>query len=598
MVVIRTPPDNVAFSIALAFVFLSNVLHPVVSVLLVKVKAYRAWRQIQQKEVVEVTRYNLVAEFLGDRGKWDIARFVAFLSAAFSMSAVGLELSMDLAMRTDGPVDLLNRPPPVVFRESNSTLVGGNSTDWIVQTALYGILEGGTLGNFKGSLKNGEASATYRVGDGVMSGLIYGNTLFASWSTEAFSESTTLFYDQNDGTAIVKGMECSKPLRTGNVYLQGTSESWGVATECESGPTLANISNSNTTSAGPPTILLNSSTGNMHLLVEESSSYPSFLYSVWKPHENEAAKPVPTTELQHLFHIATTVRLAEAVVTAVANGIENGGGCVDLLSQFSVLNRTYNLMGRERILPFGERPGNTSRAVASLDQVEPVVAGVTISTFGTFCGVFILLVTVGAFAGCTWYHSHSILDVYDRDQLIRAVATPNSSGEFVGGMVKPAALRIFVRSVADRGISIVINDDGKHRGLDGIRGRCSCMCIKKVEEAVAAECGESTHHSMGGTLPPGSREISIDGVRPILEETAVRQRLPGTPRLRKSVLLQLIASPLPSPVEMRGRSPLPIDVLNADDSICRSQSREAHVEAQINPPEAEELPLSVSRRKQ
>lgn len=598
MVVIRTPPDNVAFSIALAFVFLSNVLHPVVTVLLVKVKAYKSWRQVQKEEVVEVTRYNLVAELLGDRGRWDIARIVAFLSAAFSMSAVGLELSMDLAMRTDGPVDLLNRPPPVVFREPNSTLVGGNKTDWIVQAALYVVPEVGTLGNFKGSIENGEASATYRVGNGVMSGLIHGNTLFASWSTEPLSKSTTLFYDQDDGTAMVEGMECSKPLRTGNVYLEGTSEKWGVATECESGPTLANTSNNNTALSGPPTILLNSSTGTMHLLVEESSSYPSFLYSVWKPDENDAT--TPTTELKHVFFIATTVRLAEAVVTAIANGIENGGGCVDLLSQFSVLNRTYDLGGRERVSPFGEHPGNSSQAVASLDQVEPVVAGVTINTFGTLCAGFILLVTVGAFAGCTWYHSHKVLDVYDRDQLIRAVVTPNS-GEAVGGMVKPAALRIFVRRVADRGLSIVISDDGKHRGFDGVRDRCSCMCNKVVEEAVAPAWGDSTRHSIGSTLPPGSREISIDGVRPVVEETVVPQRVARTPRSHRPVLVELIASPLPSPVEIHGRPPVcTIDVLNADDSLYGSQSQEAQarVQAQVNPPQVDVLPLRVSRRKQ
>ena len=51
--------------------------------------------------------------------------------SAFHVSTWGLELSLDLAVRTDGPVDLMNRPPPVVS-SGNPDDVGSNF-DWIVQ---------------------------------------------------------------------------------------------------------------------------------------------------------------------------------------------------------------------------------------------------------------------------------------------------------------------------------------------------------------------------------------------------------------------------------------------------------------------------------
>lgn len=54
--------------------------------------------------------------------------------AAFHVSTWGLELSLDLAVITDGPVDLLNRPPPVV--SSGDPDAVGMAIDWVVQVTL------------------------------------------------------------------------------------------------------------------------------------------------------------------------------------------------------------------------------------------------------------------------------------------------------------------------------------------------------------------------------------------------------------------------------------------------------------------------------
>lgn len=48
----------------------------------------------------------------------------------FQISILGLELSLDLTVRTDGPVDLMNRPPPIVFIDNADS---GVNLDWIVQ---------------------------------------------------------------------------------------------------------------------------------------------------------------------------------------------------------------------------------------------------------------------------------------------------------------------------------------------------------------------------------------------------------------------------------------------------------------------------------
>ncbi|CAN0249466.1 unnamed protein product, partial [Hapterophycus canaliculatus] len=336
--VIPTSSDNVAFSIALSVLLLSVVLHPIVRYCFHRVRADIAWKSIEKQKPIEVTKYNFFSEALGDRGSWDTARVVTFMLAAFHVSTWGLELSLDLALRTDGPVDLLNRPPPIIFRTQLMD-PAHNLSDWIVLRNENPIQEGGSLENFRGTLVDGNATTSYRVDDGI----VLGNTVFASWSPESSRVASGLFYDVDNGQAMVSEIGCSTLSRKGALYVSAEeSNKWGDVIECESGPKLANASLADR--ASPPVILLNSTEGVVHLVVEEESSYPSFLYSVWMPGEETSE----VSRLIHVFYISSTTRLVEAIISGIANGVLTGGGCVDMLTKFSVENATYSLDGATR----------------------------------------------------------------------------------------------------------------------------------------------------------------------------------------------------------------------------------------------------------
>lgn len=545
--VIPTQADNVAFNIALGVLLLSVVLHPIVRGCFHRIRADMAWRKVKKEEAVEVTKYNLFSETLGDRGRWDTARFVTFLLAGFHVATWGLELSLDLALRTDGPVDLLNRPPPVSFLPLQVVLDNPQfrSTDWLVLGIKGELLDEGALGNFRGTWDDGNATASYRVG----SEIIRGNTLSSWWSGESVRLVPGLFYDVNhgQGRAMVRGTSCSTTsFRTANVYVSeepGHEVEWGTVTECESGPVLVNTSTTAVEAIqSPPVILLNKTGGDFHLIVEESSSYPSFLYSVWTP--VEVAEMNGSVELSHVFYVASTTRLAEAIVSGVVNGATNGGYCVDLLSKFSVTNATYGAATNSRVAPFGERPFASS--VETLDIVEPIVAGVQVNEVGLVCGVLLFVVTtvamIGAVVGCLCWRSHRPLDVYNRDQLIRAVSMP--SGEGADG--KPAALKIYVRQEKNnKAFSIVISDDGVYRGFNGLRKRLSSLISAERGQRSGSVDSASTHGvSRSGSVPAGSRALSFTGVRPALVELNVQA--PDDPgSLGPSRILELVASPVP-----------------------------------------------------
>lgn len=558
-IVLTTPPDNVALSIALGIIFLTTVVEPVVKMCFHRVRAERAWRTIEKQEPVEVTKYPVVSEALGDRGRWDAARLVTYLLFGFHIATTALELSLDLAVRKDGPVDLLNRPPPVVLRTELFD-PEHNLTDWRIalEANRNDLKEEGTLGNFKGSLEDGTASNTYRIDNKI----VRGKTLFASWSTEFALASPGLFYNRNEGRAFVDAIACTARLRTASVYVvrdgsdSPDEEKWGVATECESGP--MPVSSTAEDIANPPAIIMSSSGGEAHyVIVEEDSSYPNFMYSVWR-----AASAV---ELEHVFFISTNTRMVEAIVTGIANGIVNGGGCVDLLTQFSISNRTYTVGGTSRVSPFGEHPNASS--VASLDQVEPIVAGVLVSNVGVFCGVLIIVVTVTAMVGGFCLRSHRTLDIYDRDELIRAVSLPDGQGVGVNG--KPKALKLFVRRSDAKGFSIIISDDGVYRG--GCSGLAKHVVnkFKRLERPPSAStlntgaAVEANHesYSTGGKgldrrISAGSRSIGFDGVHPVVGGESCTHNsssIPVTPHngeedqvlAGRPTIVELIASPVP-----------------------------------------------------
>lgn len=81
------------------------------------------------------------------------------------------------------------------------------------------------------------------------------------------------------------------------------------------------------------------------MIVEEDSNYPGFLYSVWIPVTSASAEKV---QIKHVFHVASKSRMVEAVITGIVNGIFTGGGCMDLLLQFSDSSPSYDLHGLSR----------------------------------------------------------------------------------------------------------------------------------------------------------------------------------------------------------------------------------------------------------
>lgn len=106
------PAQQPTFAIGLSFIFLAYFLHPRIESAYQRVRASRAWRDVQKHKRVDVTDYPLLSEAFGVRGRWDAGRTVTVLLAAFSLVSWVLELSLDISHVT-GRAYLLTRPPPV-----------------------------------------------------------------------------------------------------------------------------------------------------------------------------------------------------------------------------------------------------------------------------------------------------------------------------------------------------------------------------------------------------------------------------------------------------------------------------------------------------
>eukprot|EP00752_Nemacystus_decipiens_P018685 g16749.t1 len=549
--VVKTPPGDVAFSIALGVLLLTVVLEPIVRRCVHRIRAARAWKSIKNQEAVDITKYNVFSEALGDRGRWDTARVVTIMLSAFHVSTWGLELSLDLAIRTDGPVDLMNRPPPVVST-GNPDDVGSNF-DWIVQQNLETAHQKGTLNNFKNGTLDGYATSVYRIGDS----LVMGSRVLASWSTVPGNSPSKLFYDDGGEPAIVQGLVCSAGATSHTVFLSGGEdgqqvEEWGTATDCDAGPAPLNV----TVNELPPVIILSGSNNDLHMIVEEDSSYPSFLYSVWRPvfmgGGTNASEPA---ELHHVFYVSSTTRLAEAIVSGVVNGIMSGGGCVDLLSQFSVVNTTYDLRGMSRVAPFGEYPSFAS--VESIDHVEEIVAGVKVSDVGLVCGLILMVVTGASFVGCIGsLKSRADMDVFDRDAVIRAVALPNGGQE---ADITSPALKIYVRQSDEAQFGMVVSDDTARR-------RWINRCVKGVSSAFARSSLTADVDNDSDDEPLPARGLSrswslprasftrVSSNREHLDLTSPDREPVRTPPAQSPTYVELVASPIPALV--RGGSVL------------------------------------------
>lgn len=230
----------------------------------------------------------------------------------------------------------------------------------------------------------------------------------ANWDPE--EEPAGLSYGTKN-VAPVAGITCTgqdDPIVNAPVNLG--AEEWGRVLECAEGP------KADAQAAGeasqPAIILTSSVTGNVHVIVEEVGAHPSFLYSVW------TAESAGSAELAYSFHISSTVRLAEAVVTGIVHGETDGSGCFGLLRAFSRGDETVEPSTRyppeqfQRAKPFGEAPDGGT--VDSLQEVETLEAGVLMNANALVAFVCLLLLSLVGIGWSMCLTSSVEMDVFDR----------------------------------------------------------------------------------------------------------------------------------------------------------------------------------------
>ncbi|CAN0482225.1 unnamed protein product [Ectocarpus sp. 12 AP-2014] len=515
-------------AIGLSFIGLAYVLHPLVVWAYHRVRAYRAWRAIEKGQAVEVTAYSNREEILRGRGVWDATRIVTVLLVVFNVASWGLELMLGLYYYENEAYQL-TQPPPV-YREG------------LEEHAPWQVLNldeiNGEDRKYDGSswldlpnVSKTEAKSLYYVenfkrsawSDGVEKD-ISGDIIVANWDPAIagnlnfpFGESISpVSYEARNATAVVEAVNCSSNgrLKDAPVHrkMNNKSEEWGRVVECEAGPRLA----SGSEQAQPAIILTQNGTNETHVIVEETTTFLSFLYSVWETNGE-------SVNLKYAFHIASTVRLAEAVVTGIVLGESSGGGCFGMLRAFSrgpkppedEYNKTM-----VKALPFGENP--QSGKIKKLTDVETIEAGIDVNVAAMSCLVCVLSLTVVGIVWAVYLSRSTGMDIYDRDELIRAVSL-QGQGRAVDPAAEHSKIRIFVRREDNGSISVAISDTGQAEPGGCWRfWRC-----KKVGEtgdpAPVADAVTQNNDGFGGaSAPAGSRTVWLGRVR-----IASSRRLPG-----------------------------------------------------------------------
>lgn len=242
---------------------------------------------------------------------------------------------------------------------------------------------------------------------------IKGKIVVASWSTEKMPDLSYWGASQDSqGPVTVDNVTCSsgEPLKDAPVMLD--EQRWGSVIECEAGPALVG------TTASQPAIILTEDDGDTHVIVEETSNHPSFLYSVWKAAGNATATAASEAgvELEYSFHIASTVRLAEAVVTGIVNGLEGGGACFGLLRAYSTGPDTgESITGFEdhkKASPFGEDPEDGK--VESLEDVEAITHGMMMNMNALVAFAWLMALSAVGMVWSICLRSSIGMDIYDR----------------------------------------------------------------------------------------------------------------------------------------------------------------------------------------
>lgn len=387
---------------------------------------------------------------------------------------------------------------------------------------------------------------------------IDGGIVVAYWHSEPDDR---LFYYTGETSTTVEGLTCMDDGDTDPRDVYHGVDKWGSTFSCEQGPSLTpNVQNQlGKQHVAPPTIFMNRlDDQKVFLIVEESSSYPSFMYSVWSASTNDSN----STELQHEFHIAATMRLAEAVVTGIVHGETTGGGCFGLLRQYSYRFSSYDKEA-VRAFPFGESPGGDSNA--NIQDMETLEYGLQMDTKALMCFVSLVLLTSIGVAWSFCLRSSARMDVYDRDQIIRAVCFHGVASE----RTLPPDIRIFVRKEDTGNVRVVISDTEKAHTACAQFFRGRGKVVERVESYPVEAAVDQYNHDFGGAhVPVGSRKVWLEGVRaglsracrgPNVEFNPTSVALSESPA--PSIARSLVSTPILSPSR---RALVPRDVAGTE----------------------------------
>lgn len=391
--------------------------------------------------------------------------------------------------------------------------------------------------------------------DTCRNGRYEGKIRVAFWSDDPNEAPATLYYNQNKtANATVKDFRCAEDQAEKDVKVGEESDPWGTVLTCDNGPMLSTLTELDSDTNSPPVLIMNHSGGDTYLVVEESSNYPSFLYSVW----TNGTRSGDQIELIHEFHIGSTVRLAEAVVTAIVHDKISGRECFMLVRENS---ENYNHNENEeqddttsllRAKPFGEDPTND---LVEIEELEILECGLKLDLKGLICLVFLTLLTTVGIMWSFCLRSSIGMNVYDRDELIRAVSMSAAA------KTSPAssAIRIFVRKEDSGSLSVVISDTGDAETGCRRMLRRGGSAVEDIEPAPnAADVAQFNSGFGGAAVPVGRPTVWLEGVR-----TGMGRPLPGRNGdfcYPESVTLS--ASAVPSPTcslvgtPVNGRSPL------------------------------------------
>ncbi|CAM9509002.1 unnamed protein product, partial [Hapterophycus canaliculatus] len=501
-------------------------------------------RAVEKNQRVDVTTYPLLEEVLGGRGRWDVARMITILLAAFSLASWVLELSMDL-FEVKNQAYLLTQPPPV-YRKDNE----GSST-WEVLDVEDTWPEYDKKWIDLPNVSGTEAKSWYYVEDfkqyawsAKEDRYMKGAIEVASWSTELGMPD--LSYGDWQKPVTVKNVSCSSGEPLKNALVMRGNDEWGSVIECEAGPALVNKTSSQ------PAIILREDGGDTHVVVEETSKYPSFLYSVWKAGVDPAAAVASDAEveLEYSFHIASSVRLADAVVTGIVNGLNDAGGCFGLIRLYSTGPDTgKSISGYEdhqKASPFGEDPQGGK--VDSLAAVETIEHGVVMNMNALVAFAWLMALSAVGIVWSICLRSSIGMDIYDRDELLRAISLQAQG--MADDPEKHAAMRIYVQKEGDN-LNVIISES------DGDKSGCARFLLRRARPKVHEDpvpVVDTTNDGFGGApLPRGRPRLYLGSVR-----TGMGRAWPGRlnnfryPRSPTSS----VTSPIPALVSVAG-TPVP-----------------------------------------